>query len=279
MKKAAILLITIFSAGLSFAQISGEFDKNANKRKNESQFSDKKNWGDAIWSPNASHYRPLGWHIDPGVTYMFGNSPQGQSDASKLTPSGLPGYYLEVGLEHLFKKQGKIFHYFDWGLGIKHFGGQEKLKDASGNATRGQFNFGNVFLRAAIHNVAQLSLWNFIDQSIGLNVDYRIYGGKPDADYTPPAGYDNQGKLVAQLNYSIGWGLKVRDGFFIVPTIQTPILTAFQWNGFNPSHKWFNSRYQPAIFTVKFAWLFPKKGCNVPTDPNGKKQSDQFQMQ
>jgi hypothetical protein len=278
MKKAALFLLFTALVNGSFAQIGSEIEKNANKRRNENQFSEKKNWGEAIWSPASSSYRPLGWHINPGITYMFGNSAADESDAYDLTPSGLPGYYLEAGMEHLFKNYGKVVHYFDWGLGIKHFGGQEKL-DVSGTKTRGQFNFGSVFAQAAIHNVWQLTRINFIDQSIGFNLDYRIYGGKEDADYTPPAGYDNQGKLVAQLHYNFGWGIKVRDGFFIEPMIQTPILTAFQWNGFNPSHKWFNSRYQPTIFTVKFAWLFVKKGCNVPDDPNGKKSSEQYQMQ
>ena len=275
MKKAVILLLLAFSANIISAQIGADIEKRANKRKSGSPFG--KNRRDVIWSHSLSHYKPLGWHIDPGVTYMFGNSAQDESDAYDLTPSGLPGYYLEIGMEHLFKKIHKVFHYVDWGIGIKHFGGQEKL-DINDTKTRGQFNFGNVFARGAIHNVWQLSMHNFIDQSIGFNVDYRIYGGKEDEDYTPPAGYDNQTKLVAQLNYTIGWGLKVRDGFFIVPQVQTPILTALQWNGFNPSHKWFNSRYQPTIFTIKFAWLFTKKGCSTIEDPNGKKSSEQFQM-
>jgi len=271
MKKVAVLFFAIFICSQSFAQWNG-----ADNQRKGSPFSDKRNWGESIWSPNASHYRGFGWHINPGVTYMVGNSAADESDAYNLTPSGLPGYYLEAGMEHLFKKQGKVFHYFDWGLGLKHFGGQEKL-DIGGTVTRGQFNFGNVFARASIHNVAQLSLHNFIDNAIGFNVDYRIYGGKEDTDYTPPAGYDNQSKLVAQLHYTFGWGIKVRDGFFIVPQIQTPILTAFNWNGFNPSHKWFNSRYQPTIFTIKFGWLFPKKGCNVPDDPMQKDANDRFE--
>ncbi|MEO9533702.1 MAG: hypothetical protein ABJG68_01795 [Crocinitomicaceae bacterium] len=278
MKKTAAIFITLFVSSLTFGQIAGGIEKRANKRKNENQFSEKKNWGEAIWAPAASHYRPLGWHINPGLTYMFGNSAADESDAYDLTPSGLPGYYVEAGMEHLFKNYGKVVHYFDWGLGVKHFGGQEKL-DLGGTKTRGQFNFGNVFARAAIHNVWQLSLHNFIDQSIGFNFDYRIYGGKEDADYTPPAGYDNQGKMVGQLHYSLGWGIKVRDGFYIVPQVQTPILTAFEWNGFNPGHKWFNSRYQPTIFTIKFAWLFAKKGCTTVDDPNGKKSSDLYDMQ
>ncbi|MFT4600682.1 MAG: hypothetical protein ACI857_000858 [Arenicella sp.] len=268
MQKAIIVFFMLIFSGTSFSQWKG-----ADNQRSGNMFG--KNRRDAIWSHSNSHYRALGWHINPGITYMVGNSASDESDAYDLTPSGLPGYYVEAGMEHLFKKIHKAFHYIDWGIGVKHFGGQEKL-DLAGNKTRGQFNFGNVFGRGAIHNVWQLSMHNFIDQSIGVNVDYRIYGGKEDADYAPPAGYDNQSKLVAQLHYSFGWGIKVRDGFYIVPQVQTPILTAFNWNGFNPSHKWFNSRYQPTIFTIKFAWLFAKKGCNVPDDARQKDANENF---
>lgn len=280
MKRVAFLFTLLLTVTYSTAQIGSEIENRDRKRRNDSPFSDKKNWGEAIWSEHASSYKPLGWYINPGVTYMFGNSAQDESDAYDLTPSGLPGYYLEAGMEHLFKNYGKVVHYFDWGIGVKHFGGQEKTKTAAGDVSRGQFNFGNVFARASIHNVWQLTRYNFIDQSLGINFDYRIYGGKEDADYTPPAGYDNQRPMVLQLNYQFGWGIKVRDGFFIVPTVQTPILTAVDWNGFNPSHKWFNSRYQPAIFTIKFAWLFRKKGCpKVFDNGEGKRSSEQYQMQ
>lgn len=277
-------LILIFSALLlaSSTQAQWADDFNNNDKKKDKGFSDRKNWGDDIWSEHASHYRPLGWFVNPGLTYMMGNSANDNTDAYNLTPSGLPGYYVEAGMEHLFKKANKIVHYFDWGIGVKHFGGQEAYNPNSGEKVRGNFNFGNAFGRADIHNVWQLTKWNFIDQSIGFNFDYRIYGGKEDTDYTGSTGlaYTDMPKMVGQFHYSIGWGLKVRDGFFIVPTFQTPILTLLPFNDFNPGHTWFQSRYQPMIFTVKFAWLFPKKGCpDVDGPDDDYKRSQQYQMQ
>lgn len=277
MKRFVVFLSILLASSITYSQIGSGIENRDKKRKSGSPFG--KNRRDAIYSHSNSNYRPFGWYINPGATYMLGNSAEDPSDGSyNLTPSGLPGYYLEGGLAFLMKKTRKAIHYFDVGLGVKHFGGQEKNKPNSGTVTRGQFNFGNVFLRAAAHNCWQLSMHNFIDQSIGLNVDYRIYGGNDDPDY--PAGGNNTGKLVAQLNYSIGWGLKVRDGFFIIPTLQTPILTAVPFSGINPGHQWFQSRYQPLIFTVKFGWLFRKKGCpKVFDNGDGKNQSDQYQMQ
>lgn len=259
--KLNVLIVLLCSSLIVNAQFVDEFNRNQNRRQNEKHFSEQRNWGDAIWSPNASMHRPIGWFINPGITYMMGNSADDKNRAYDLTPSGLPGYFIEAGMEHLFPKAKKVVHYVDWGLGIKHFGGQEKYSVEGVEPTRGQFNFGSAFAHAGIHNVWQLNLYNFIDQSIGFNLDYRIYGGKDDENYLSPLAAENQGKLLVQLHYTLGFGYKVEDGFFIVPTIQTPIFTAVSFDGFNPSHHWFSSRYQPLIFTIKFGWLFPKKGC------------------
>ncbi|MBI3136597.1 MAG: hypothetical protein HYZ14_18120 [Bacteroidetes bacterium] len=253
-----ILFVSVSASG----QFVDDFNRSQSKREKDMKGSPfGKNRRDAIWSHSQSQHRGLGWFINPGLTYMLGNSADDSNRPYDLTPTGLPGYYLEAGMEHLFKKDQKIVHYFDWGLGVKHFGGQEKYAVEGSQATRGQFNFGSAFLRADIHNVWQISMFNFIDQSLGFNVDYRIYGGNEDANYLSPLASNNQGKLVAQLHYTFGFGYKVDDGFFIVPSFQTPILTIVSFDDFNPSHHWFNSRYQPMIFTLKFAWLFPKKGC------------------
>ncbi len=278
--KQLVLLGSLSFIPFGFGQFGDDLEKRQNKRNNDRQWSSNRR--DAIYSHSNSHYKPIGWHVSLGLTYMAGNNADDEDRDYNLTPSGLPGYYLEGGMEHLFKKIRKIAHYVDWGIGVKHFGGLEKyeldtLKD------RGSFNFGSAFARGSIHNVWQLNKYNFIDQSLGFNVDYRIYGGKDkqaEGDYLSPLSSNNQNKLVAQLHYSIGFGVKLRDGLFVVPTLQTPVLTFHEWKGLNPSHKWFNSRYQPLIFTVKLAWLWPKKGCpKVFDNGESKRQSDQYQMQ
>lgn len=273
------LILIVFVGLLTLpaqSQIVNGIEGRANKRKNQEQFGSNRR--DAIYSHSNSHYRPWGWFVNPGLTYMVGNSANDDGRPFELTPSGLPGYYLEAGMAHLWKQQKKVFHYFDWGLGVKHYGGQEKFEDESGFVSRGQFNFGNAFARANLHNVIQLNMFNFIDQGIGINFDYRIYGGNPDGNYASPLTQDNQGKMVLQVNYSFGFGIKVRDGFFIIPGVRVPLLTGMEWNGLNPSHRWFQSRYLPLAFTIKFGWLFPKKGCPAVYD-NGESErfSNEFQ--
>ena len=283
MKSLLSVFLVIGFSVMAGAQIDdGYFQKRKNKDAQRKNFEDKLNWGDAIYAYGSSHYRPFGWHIDPGVTYMIGNSANDKGQDYNLTPSGLPGYYLCIGMQHLFKKvhleqDPSSPWYFDWGLGVKHFAGREKYSGSDGTKNSTNFNFGSVFARANFHGVIQLNPWTFIDQSLGVNFDYRIYGGNQFTN--APLGGSREAKPVLGLNYTFGWGLKIRDGFFIIPTLQMPVMKFLSWQGFNPSHVWFNSRYEPLILTVKFGWLFPKKGC-PPTFNNGegKQQSDQYQM-
>ena len=277
--KRSILLLSLFLVSLfSYGQIGNDVEKRERKRNNGNLWS--KNRRDAIYSHSNSSYRPFGWFINPGATYMIGNSPQNTGDGSyKLTPSGLPGYYVEGGLAFLMKRANKAVHYFDIALGVNHFGGSEKFDNGTVRE-RGTFNFGTAFFRAGVHNCWQLNLYNFIDQSLGVNFNYRIYGGNGDASYNYDDPIDpNPNKMMLQLHYSIGWGIKVRDGFFIIPTLQTPVVSFLPWDGPNPGLQWFSSEYQPTILSVKFGWLFPKKGCNVPSDPRQKDANERYQMQ
>jgi hypothetical protein len=276
-----VIFFFVFGSFLStFGQIDGDFEKRNTSKKSDNPFSQEKTWGYLLWSENSSHYRPIGWHVDLGLTYMAGNNADDEGRTYDLSPTGTPGYYLEGGMQHLFKNRKMIFNYVDWGIGLKHFGGLEKYTFES-VSDLGSFNFGSVFARGAIHSIWQFTKYNFFDQSIGFNVDYRIYGGKDkqaEGEYLSPIPSDNQGKFVAQLHYSLGFGIKIKDGLFIVPTVQTPILTMVNFNDFNPSHKWFNSRYQPLIFTVKLAWLLPKSGCPRVFDTDGERQSLEYEM-
>ena len=275
MFKKIIFILTVLIFSFSVVAQSG-ISKRNKKRNGQNQFSTSGDRGAAIYSHSRSHFRPFGWHFSPGLTYMIGYTNEDEDKSYDLKPLGTPGYYLEIGLEHVFKQRKKVFHYFDYSLGVKHFGGREKtvLKDKSDSTSN--FNFGAAFARVDIHNVWQLSKWNFIDQSIGLNLDYTVYGGNHNT-YTTHGTEDYQQKFLTQLHYSIGWGIKPRDGFFIIPTIKTPILTAWNWRGLNPSHRWFSSKYQPIIFSVKIAWLFVKRDCPAVYDPSGKKSSDSYQ--
>lgn len=272
------ILVCLLSFNVQGQDPLGGLNKRQKERNSNKKKGTNRDAGKAIYSHSRSHYRPFGWHASAGITYLIGNSTADNAFYDFTPANALPGYYLEGGLAHLFKQYHKFFHYIDYGIGIKQYSGAEKFTNNANETQRGNFNFGSAFGRFGIHSAWQLSEWNWIDQSIGVNIDYRIYGGNIDADYPVfVPNQDFQEKLVGQLHYSIGWGYKPREGLYFVPAIQTPILTALSWRGINPGTHWFSTKYQPIIFTLKIGVLFPKKGCPKVFSKDAKRQADAYQ--
>src|SRR5690606_5120411 len=206
-------------------------------------------------------------------------------------PSGRLGGFIEVGMVHIAKKRRKIIHYFDWGIGYKHFAGTEQTRlmihrfgetnEVKGN---GVFDMGYLYGRFNVHNVWQINRDIFLDNALGFNIDYRITGSVPgdnsryNAPFLPQTQRFQQ-DLVAQLNYDLGLGFKVRDGFFVIPGVHIPIFGVYEWTGGNPSIQWYSSRYQPILFKVKFVWLFKRSPDRCPAvygSPEDEKRNQQF---
>lgn len=297
MKKLILLfLIGLFTFSAS-AQKRGRY-KYKNKR--NQHFS--KRMVDPIYSVSQSPCKPWGLHTSLGATYTFTDlNPEEYSVGSdtlttyKHDPSGRIGYYFDIGLLHIFKKRNPVVHYFDWALGLKHFAGKEEFKgetvDVPNNTSllsrygKGKWDNGYVFIRANIHNVIQIGKWNFIDNSIGVNADYQIYGYKHNTQWEGdniPTNPHTQARFLASLHYRFGFGIKLKEGMFLVPFAKIPLMNFYEWNQGKPTIRWFDSWYMPIIVGVKFAILWKKDPNACPpvyTNPSDQDKSDQFQNQ
>ena len=225
------------------------------------------------------HHRH-GLHFAIGPTYTFtklspvtGEIQLNQDSLFRYSheAKGRLGVYVEAGMVHITKRPRKFIQYYDWALAYKHLGGAELFearlydnRDTLVANLSGRSGFYNGYLsgRFTIHNVFQLDPYTFLDNGIGINGDYGLIGLNKAYynDYLPQT-QKFQGNLIGQVHYTFGFGFKPMEGFFIVPSIEVPIVTAYEWNGINPSLHWFSSRYYPALLKVKFVWLFKK-------DPN-----------
>lgn len=242
-------------------------------------------------------YKRNGIHFSVGPTYLATKAGSENFDTqlggdtisriNKIDKGHLGGF-IEVGMLHIPKKKNKVVHYWDWALGLKHFGGQEDVTQSlvsGSNETvlaerNGRFFQGNVFARMNIHNVIQVGNMDWIDNSLGFNVDYRVYEQSGQTGAVSLAQH-NPNKLRVALNYSFGWGFKMRDGFFIMPQIRVPILGAYEWDGAKPTIRWFSSKYMPIMLTVKFGWLFKKDPNDCPPvyqHDSDKDKNDSFQQ-
>lgn len=290
-----ILLLSVFSADI-LAQGSGR-----SYGRNKSDWYGDKFRATPLYKWNGI-YRRTGLHFTAGGTYTLTRTKPLESNyesdfadtsySQSLEPKGRFGYYAKVGALHIFRFKRKIFQYIDYGVGVKHFGGFERyeadmtVNDAGTTTTsqisgEGKFDIGYVFLDFNINNVIQISKYNWIQNSLGFNLDYRIYGGEMNY-YTgvqPASPQDFQEDLKFDIHYKLGLGIKLVNGMYLIPSVETPVFTAYGWDGGSPSIRWFGSKYQPLIVSCTFAFLFKKnpEDCPPVFDPQGQDKSDSFQ--
>ena len=186
---------------------------------------------------------------------------------------GRIGVFAELGMVHITGKPRKLIHYYDYGVGFKFFGGREltesRIYDNRDTLIgqldgEGKFYNGYLYGRFSAHNVFQINPHFFLDNAIGMNLDYALMNGSIAYNgFRVPVEQKFQGDLMAQLHYSLGFGIKPRadKGFFFIPSIELPVLGLHEWNGGSPAIHWFSSKYYPAMLRLKFVCLFNR-------DPN-----------
>ena len=215
-------------------------------------------------------------------------------------PVGKFGAYAEVGMFHFPKKRSKLslalktvlVSYYDWGVGFKYFRGGENIEanflDPGGNVVSSDernfdFSHGNLYGRFSIHKNIHFKRHReqinfFLDNSLGINVDYRLLTTTDDYSWYPVMMENQQytKPLQIQLHYGLGFGFRLKRGSYLIPGVRTPILgyqsttPAYDSNNNSenhfgrPSAHWFSSRYWPLLIHVKYMFAFEKKAKGCP---------------
>jgi len=255
--------------------------------------------------------RSMGLQVQVGATTFLTRSNNEQIDVTTPTdgfrgnythdPYGKLGAYAEIGLFHFPKNRSKLslalktvlVSYYDWGIGFKYFRGGEEINanfiDAGGVTTGSDsqsfsFSNGNIYGRFSLHkNIHFKKNRNektnfFLDNSLGINVDYRLLTNSKTYDNAYSVMMADQQyykPLHVQMHYGLGFGFRLKRGSYLIPGVRIPILgyqstvasagdsgkgsTAFG----KPSMHWFSSRYWPMLIHVKYMFAFEKKskGC------------------
>lgn len=183
-------------------------------------------------------YKHGGWYLSPGFTYTMNN---------EELLGGL-GYYFEFGRFQIMYKGGRGLNYIDYSLAVKNL---KKNPFKTHNAVAA-FNFNNVY---------QFADRTFLQNSLGINVDYGFGGvGLPS-------------NPLAQIHYKLGLGFKFGKRVFIIPSVETPILNAWQFDNFSSIIKYAGLRNRSLIFAVRIAWLQKQPAgysCGKPGKKNKK---------
>lgn len=291
-----IILVTVFLFGSKSTFSQGK-DGSYGRKKGD-WYGDR--WRGTPLYKWQGFYKRTGLHFTGGATYtLTRTAPREESirttsgDTSfnqSAMPKGRLGYYAKVGALHIFKFKRKIFQYIDYGIGVKHFAGQEnynsemsvdrggttEVTDLSGT---GKFDLGYAFLDFNANNIIQITPNNWIQNSLGFNIDYRIYGGGAYEGIPALGTQDFQEDFKADIHYKLGLGIKLVNGMYLIPAVETPVFTAYHWRGGEPQIHWFTSKYQPLTVSLTFAFLFRKDPADCPPvfSPGDKNRSKKYQ--
>lgn len=250
--------------------------------------------------------RPFGLQVQLGATASFPKSDK-KNETVPFTdntlnysymhdPQAKPGIYAEIGFVHFNirpkeNRNARIYDYLDYGIGVKTFRGSEMTTINRFNVANeidqtsvgtGNLMNGNVFARFGLHKFIYLTKKKklFLDNSLGINVDYRLFGGNMDykGAFLPTTQAFSK-ELVLNLHYSLGLGIRIAKGKYIMPQVSLPLLGVFDGFGATPKYHWFSSKYYPVTFTVKYIHLFPAKknkhACWT-GDPEDRKRNEQY---
>ncbi len=225
-------------------------------------------------------YKMSGWLIEPGATWDLTRlrNPEEQLNEQNVTvnPGGKIGAYLGIGRYNIFYKGGNFFNYMDYSLAYKMLRGKEEI--TGGIEAEGKYSHNYLLGNFNINNVIQLTDKTFIQNSLGVNLDWRFITRQ---EHTGPNAGVMPSSVVSNLHYKFGFGFKLNERVFVIPTLETPILNIYNFEKFKSTWGIFNSRYRPLIFTVRIAWLRPvgKGDCPpVYANPDDAEAQKRFQM-
>lgn len=219
-------------------------------------------------------YLRRGWLFEPGLTYMipsvgrrdevrsvFAENTIDTLYRGRFTSAGRPGFCAAVGRHH-FLDRFYLLHHIDYGArftlyrGIEDFSGSMLVDTALipvQNTGRFSEGFAGVFFNAS--NTWQVADNKWIHNSIGFHADYRVISNRT---YQGPVTGMLQAfppDFILQLHYKIGFGWRPEPGIYIMPSLETPILSLVPLDDGKSTLPYFSSRYRPVIFGVRIMFL------------------------
>jgi hypothetical protein len=250
----------------------------------------------ALYVPGGQ-FKNSGWFVAPGLAFTLPYPRNEQLigyDAADdtlfngdFTRDGQNGLCVQVGRHHFWKNGGPIDH-VDYGLGYKMLRGTEEFAgvvraDSSFAAYTSYASFSDSYLSAFgnVSNVLMLSNRWWIQNSLGLNVDFRMFGDRGGSG-VPGANWQYPPTFPVQAHYRLGFGWKPEPGIFILPMIEVPLLNVNRWEGMKATLPYFNGRYRPVLITLRIQWLSkqPDRQCenqpgrNVDLSKGGKHETN-----
>lgn len=245
------------------------------------------------------NFKNSGLQFGLGLTTMFAKNTTQNIDNRNyysFEPSGRLGAFGDIGTAYFNtgnpkKFINKLFKYLDWGVGGVLYGGSESTYSINTTTNSRTYIGGGKFYTFSIRGrVTAHHMWYipktsiFLDNGIGLNIDYRVlrYNSySKNEDELKGLGIEQtySNPFSAQIHYNFGVGFKLKRGSYMIPNILLPIAEAHEEiKDLTPKMYWFSSKYWPVMFSLKFIYLFEKKvtGCENFGSEEDRKRNEEY---
>lgn len=229
-----------------------------------------------------------GWFFGIGGTYMIPYLKESKrfdfTDTLNQTftqdyeakPTGNLGLFLELGK---FKMNDRRFiNYIDYGLSYKWFRGGENFTSQtffntnlfSSQQTAGSYSSHAASLNLNLGYRFDATDRRFFVNGLGLNADYFFINSRSGGGNVLGQPHEFVSDFVGEIHYFFGVGFKTGKRLIIMPMLETPIFSIYEFNHIKSTHDYFNTRSRPLLFKVRF--MFLKKGsksCPAVYNPMG----------
>jgi len=227
--------------------------------------------------PLTREFKKGGFYVAPLATISIGNkaedfySTEDTNYTYEVIGRGKWGYGVELGWYHSFKEPYFI-HYLEAGISYRVFRGAAEHEGTLDNQLtkttyKSDNTFSNQYISAAIRavNAKQLGEKSFLSTALGLNYNYQIAENYERSDFYPLDDEEFLKESSLQLHLQMGVGFRVSRQLILMPTIETPLITALPFDNLNPAFPFFNASYQPIIIGLRFIFIREDPmNCNAP---------------
>ena len=297
MKKFQLLLVALIVSNFAVAQDynpkGGRYGGKKTKYRSASG-SLKRNSTDVF--PLDPDFKLNGFYGALGGTYMFPWKSSDQNYYEQQTfndttmelyssytgkASGKLGIYAEAGWFHSFQNP-PLFHFLEVGLSYRQYKGAEDFsgtqrtvysdslgkeigRTSSSLSQTDNYSDQIVSLNFRLTHHWHFSRYGFIQNSLGTNVDYFFSTSRSDGPVFP--GYEAKFPfdILGQINYRLGVGWKASPTILVVPSVEVPLLTVFEFDQFKSALPYYSSRHYPIIITIRVMFLRRiSEDCVVP---------------
>ena len=238
--------------------------------------------------PKFGDYERKGWIVSPMGTFTIGSLKENSTrlwagsdsvyDVS-FDQQNRFGFGIEVGRFYAIDNS-PLISFVDFTIGWKVLDGGETfeaIRDVPENGTPHSFTGGGSFNHSYVtasfnaSNTKGLGSGVFLKNTLGINGDYRVtdnseydFGGLPGTLNSPT-------RFIFQAHYSFGIGFAINQRVLLVPSLETPIVTFYEFDDLKSTLNIFNSRFRPILFRLNVMILDKRADRKCPKNKGSRK--------